>query len=347
MTLDYAASLAVLQTAQQQISQDLNTALSSLAMPEQLKKSVQHAVLLGGKRVRPALCYATADLYAMLDSTQQSPPQPQSQPQSQSTSQPQSQSSSHSDLPPQLTDLTLPAASRAAIRRAAVAVELIHCYSLVHDDLPCMDNDLLRRGQPTCHAAFGEQTALLTGDILQSMAFEVLASRLFDDGFNRVDADVMLKQMQLLATASSKMVCGQFLDLNAEGQIIAQAALEEIHVNKTGALIQAAIMMGAVAVLPTHHRAMPKLRQFGHALGLAFQVQDDILDITASTETLGKTAGKDEQVQKSTYPALMGLDAARSYAQQLHDQAFTALEDFEQAGSGLKHIAQFLLHRQY
>lgn len=292
----------VLKQAQQRIQQDLLTALAAFSLPEPLKAAVHHTVMLGGKRVRPALCYAAASLQANQNF--------------------------------------------AAARRAAVAVELIHCYSLAHDDLPCMDNDLLRRGQPTCHVAFGEDTALLAGDILQSMAFEILGSRLFDDQAQGTDAAIVLKQMQILATASSKMVCGQVLDLQAEGKHVAQDELENIHRNKTGALIQAAIMMGAVTIYSGTDRAIPKLRQFGQSIGLAFQVQDDILDITASTETLGKTAGKDEQVQKSTYPALMGLEQAQAYAQTLHDQAFEALEYFGENAKELIEISKFLLDRK-
>ena len=292
----------VLKQAQQRIQQDLLTALAAFSLPEPLKSAVHHAVMLGGKRVRPALCYATAAL-------QQN-------------------------------------SNFAAVRRAAVAIEMIHCYSLAHDDLPCMDNDLLRRGQPTCHVVFGEDTALLAGDILQSMAFEVLGSRLFDEQGQGTEASIVLKQMQVLATASSKMVSGQVLDLQAEGKQVDQTELENIHRNKTGALIQAAIMMGAVTIFAGTDQAIPKLRQFGQSIGLAFQVQDDILDITASTETLGKTAGKDEQVQKSTYPALMGLDQAQVYAQTLHDQAFDALAYFGEDAKELVVIAQFLLARK-
>nr|WP_171526515.1 MULTISPECIES: farnesyl diphosphate synthase [Acinetobacter] len=287
--------------AQQRIQQDLLTALDAFAIPEPLKGAVYHAVMLGGKRVRPALCYATAALK--------------------------------------------PNTNMAAVRRAAVAIELIHCYSLAHDDLPCMDNDLLRRGQPTCHAAFGEDTALLAGDILQSMAFEVLGSRLFDQGA-AVDAAIVLKQMQILATASSKMVCGQVLDLQAEGKQVDQAALETIHRNKTGALISAAIMMAAVAIFEGTDRAIPQLREYGQVIGLAFQVQDDILDIISDTEVLGKTAGKDEQVEKSTYPALMGLEQAQAYATDLHDQALQALDYFAEDAAALRAISQFLWQRK-
>lgn len=294
-------SVTVLSSAQQRIQHDLLTALAAFSIPEPLQAAVHHTVMLGGKRVRPALCYATAAL----------------------------KSNDHF----------------AAVRRAAVAIEMIHCYSLAHDDLPCMDNDLLRRGQPTCHVAFGEDTALLAGDLLQSMAFEILGSRLFDQGA-AVSPAIVLKQMQILATASSKMVCGQVMDLQAEGRQVDQVALENIHRNKTGALITAAVMMAAVTVFEGTDIAIPKLREYAQAIGLAFQVQDDILDIISDTEVLGKTAGKDQQVEKSTYPALMGLENAQTYAKQLHDQAFAALEVFAEQASELRQISQFLLSRK-
>lgn len=294
-------SVTVLSSAQQRIQHDLLTALAAFSIPEPLQAAVHHAVMLGGKRVRPALCYATAAL----------------------------KSNDHF----------------AAVRRAAVAIEMIHCYSLAHDDLPCMDNDLLRRGQPTCHVAFSEDTALLAGDLLQSMAFEILGSRLFDQGA-AVSPAIVLKQMQILATASSKMVCGQVMDLQAEGRQVDQVALENIHRNKTGALITAAVMMAAVTVFEGTDIAIPKLREYAQAIGLAFQVQDDILDIISDTEVLGKTAGKDQQVEKSTYPALMGLENAQTYAKQLHDQAFAALEVFAEQASELRQISQFLLSRK-
>lgn len=293
---------SVLQQAQQQIQQDLTIALASFSIPEPLKSAVHHSVMLGGKRVRPALCYATA----YLESEKLSP----------------------------------------EVRRAAVAVELIHCYSLVHDDLPCMDNDALRRGQPTCHIVYGEDTALLAGDILQSMAMEVLASRLFEMGEVSVDPKIVLRQMQILSTASSKMVAGQLLDLQAEGKQISQQELENIHRNKTGALITAAVMMSAITQYKAVDVKLAKLRQFSQNIGLAFQVLDDILDITSDTQTLGKTAGKDVQVEKSTYPALMGLEAAKQYAKYLHDDAWQCLADFEQADA-LQDLMRFLLDREY
>lgn len=300
--MDHAMSSnqQALLEAQNYIQNDLKTALDHFDLPTPLKEAVYHAVMLGGKRVRPALCYATAKLKKEV-------------------------------IP-------------AAARRAAVAVELIHCYSLSHDDLPCMDNDQLRRGQPTCHVAFGESTALLAGDILQSMAFEVLGSRLFETA-DVPNAEISLRQMQILATASSKMVCGQVLDLQAEGQKIDLDQLEKIHLNKTGALIQAAIMMAATAVYPANDIAFSVLRQFGQALGLAFQVQDDVLDVTADTTQLGKTAGKDEQAEKSTYPALMGLEQAQLYAQELHEEAAEALDLLQDDTQHLSSIIDFLLHR--
>ncbi|KAA8731852.1 (2E,6E)-farnesyl diphosphate synthase [Acinetobacter qingfengensis] len=296
-----SAAPQVLIDAQQQIQNDLQDTLNHFDLPSPLKEAVYHAVMLGGKRIRPALCYGAAQL-------------------------------KYSVIP-------------AAARRAAVAVELIHCYSLTHDDLPCMDDDELRRGQPTCHVQYGQATALLAGDILQSMAFEVLGSRLFAHG-DVADQAITLRQMQILATASSKMVCGQVLDLQAEGRQINQQALENVHRNKTGALIQAAIMLGAVTAYPVGDLIFTQLRQYGQALGLAFQVQDDILDITSETAVLGKTAGKDQQVQKSTYPALMGLQSAQDYATQLHQQAESALASMPANTQTLAQVTDFLLHRQ-
>lgn len=297
-----------LQFAKTQVQQDLLQAIDMFALPEPLNAAVKHAVLLGGKRVRPALVYAASRLGAQQHAAQQF--------------------------------VLLPAA-----RRAAVAIELIHCYSLTHDDLPCMDNDALRRGQPTCHVVFGDAVAVLAGDVLQSMAFEVLTSRLFDVD-EEPHADISLMQVQILATAASKMVLGQVLDLQAEGKSVSQTELENIHQHKTGALIQAAIMLGAIARLPQSDPAIAELRSFGQALGLAFQVQDDILDITGATEVLGKTAGKDIATQKSTYPALMGLQGAQAYAKALHEQALQHLDKMSYATHDLRFILSALFNRQ-
>lgn len=234
--------------------------------------------------------------------------------------------------------------TNAAARRAAVAVELIHCYSLVHDDLPCMDDDELRRGQPTAHVVYGEANALLAGDVLQSLAFDVLSSRWFDE--TEVDARIQLRQVQSLSQASSQMVKGQVMDLAAETKQVCETELEEIHVHKTGALIRSAVRMGALAAGVVAEDVLVSLDQFAYALGLAFQVQDDVLDVTATTEDLGKPAGSDEKLQKSTYPSLLGLAAAQQRAVDLHTQALHALAGFDDRANGLRELANFLLERK-
>ncbi len=305
------SSSEILSSSQQQVQADLLSVLDQQHWPIILADAVRHAVLLGGKRVRPALCYAAC--------------------------------------------LAMGQPINAAARRAAVAVELIHCYSLVHDDLPCMDDDALRRGQPTCHVQYGEANALLAGDVLQSLAFEVLASNIFEhaaDAPNESSSPLLqLQQVKVLAVASSRMVAGQVLDLQAEQQQLDEVALREIHLNKTGALIAAAVKMGALASgvladLSAEPVQMQQLQQFSQALGLAFQVQDDVLDVTASTEMLGKPAGSDQKLQKSTYPSLLGLNAAQQLAKDLHHQALQSLSAWPSAADGLRQIANFLLMRQ-
>ena len=234
--------------------------------------------------------------------------------------------------------------TNAAARRAAVAVELIHCYSLVHDDLPCMDDDELRRGQPTAHVVYGEANALLAGDVLQSLAFEVLSSQWFAE--NEANAHIQVKQVQSLSQASSQMVKGQVMDLAAETKQVCEAELEAIHVHKTGALIRSAVRMGALAAGVVAEELLANLDQFAYALGLAFQVQDDVLDVTATTEDLGKPAGSDEKLQKSTYPSLLGLAAAKQRAIDLHGQALQALVGFDVQANGLRELANFLLERK-
>ena len=208
-----------------------------------------------------------------------------------------------------------------AALRAACAVELIHAYSLVHDDMPCMDNDVLRRGKPTVHVQFGEATALLAGDALQALAFELLAPQ--DAGIpDRTQAGLC----RLLAQAAGQagMAGGQAIDLAAVGKSLTEAELRHMHRLKTGALLQASVMMGAACGEPSA-QAAEGLRSYGAALGLAFQVVDDILDVTADSATLGKTAGKDAAQDKPTYVSLLGLDRARAYARELLEQARTAL----------------------
>ncbi len=234
--------------------------------------------------------------------------------------------------------------TNAAARRAAVAVELIHCYSLVHDDLPCMDDDELRRGQPTAHVVYGEANALLAGDVLQSLAFEVLSSQWFAE--NEANAHIQVKQVQSLSQASSQMVKGQVMDLAAETKQVCETELEAIHVHKTGALIRSAVRMGALAAGVVAEEVLASLDQFAYALGLAFQVQDDVLDVTATTEDLGKPAGSDEKLQKSTYPSLLGLAAAKQRAVDLHAQALQSLAGFDERANGLRALANFLLERK-
>ena len=211
--------------------------------------------------------------------------------------------------------------NRDATQRAACAVELIHAYSLVHDDLPCMDNDVLRRGKPTVHVAFGEAQALLAGDALQALAFELLTP----EG-DAVPAVIQATLCRLLAVAAGQlgMAGGQAIDLASVGAKLSQKQLQHMHQLKTGALLQASVMMGAACGC-CDPQARDSLKTFGAALGLAFQVVDDILDVTQDAATLGKTAGKDAANDKPTYVSLMGLNSAQEYAQTLLQQALVAL----------------------
>ena len=227
---------------------------------------------------------------------------------------------------------------------AACAVELIHAYSLVHDDLPAMDDDDLRRGQPTTHIAFDEACAILAGDGLQSLAFEALS----DAAHNPHDADLRLAMLSTLARAAGPagMVGGQAIDLGSVGQALDQNALEIMHRHKTGALIEASVQLGALASGRADEHALKALHTYARAIGLAFQVQDDILDVESDTATLGKTQGKDQAHDKPTYPALLGLDAAKAYALELRDQALHALRPFDQAAEPLRELARYIVERR-
>lgn len=218
---------------------------------------------------------------------------------------------------------------REAAMRAAVAVELIHAYSLIHDDLPCMDNDVLRRGKPTVHVEFGEAQAMLAGDAMQALAFEVLTP---DQG---VPPELQARLVRLLARAAGHagMAGGQAIDLASVGHALDEAALADMHRRKTGALLQASVLMGA-ACADIGAAAWQALTDYGAAVGLAFQVVDDILDVTGASEVLGKTAGKDLHANKPTYVTVLGLEAARSHALALRDRAQAAL-----ARSGLPDAA--------
>jgi len=225
--------------------------------------------------------------------------------------------------------------ARGAAMRAAVAVELIHAYSLVHDDMPCMDNDVLRRGKPTVHVQFGEAQAMLAGDAMQALAFEVLTP---DEPADMAPA-LQARLCALLARSAGHagMAGGQAIDLASIGVALDERALRDMHRRKTGALLQASVLMGA-ACGPGEPRAWDALAQYGAAIGLAFQVVDDILDVTQASETLGKTAGKDAHHDKPTYASLMGLDAARRHALELRDEARAAL-----ARSGLPDTSRLAL----
>lgn len=229
--------------------------------------------------------------------------------------------------------------NQRAADAAAFAIECIHGYSLVHDDLPCMDDDDLRRGLPTCHKRFDEATALLAGDSLQSIAFAALMQ-------STLSAEIKCQQTAVLAQAAQAMVIGQRLDLAAEGRAISQAELERLHSLKTGALICAAVQLGCLAG-GGDAQAQQVLLQFAQHLGLAFQVHDDVLDVIGDTQTLGKTVGADASLQKSTFPALLGLDAARNYAAELTRRAIEALQPLGEQAASLRAVAQFLLQRDH
>ena len=211
----------------------------------------------------------------------------------------------------------------AAALRAACATELIHAYSLVHDDLPCMDNDILRRGKPTVHVQFGEADALLAGDALQALAFELLTP---DDTDIAPAVQARLCRLLARAAGSQGMAGGQAIDLASVGLSLDEAQLREMHRLKTGALLQGSVEMGAACAQGVAPAALDALRAYGAALGLAFQVVDDILDVTADSATLGKTAGKDAAADKPTYVSLLGLDGARAQASQLLDESLAALD---------------------
>lgn len=254
--------------------------------PAQLVEAMRYAVLDGGKRLRPLLVLASHEAVCDGDDVN----------------------------------------ARNAAMRAACAVELIHAYSLVHDDMPCMDNDVLRRGKPTVHVQFGEASALLAGDALQALAFELLTPQ---DGTVAPAIQARLCALLARAAGSAGMAGGQAIDLASVGLPLTEAQLREMHELKTGALLKASVVMGA-ACGTSDAQALQALQTYGSAIGLAFQVVDDILDVTADSSTLGKTAGKDADNNKPTYVSLMGLQASQSYAQGLLEQALAALD-----GSGL------------
>jgi farnesyl diphosphate synthase len=225
----------------------------------------------------------------------------------------------------------------------ACAVELIHAYSLVHDDLPAMDDDDLRRGKPTCHKRFDEATAILTGDALQTLAFKVLAH----DQTMQATADTRIQMIDNLAVASGSrgMAGGQAIDLDSVGKKLSLIELENMHIHKTGALILASVRMGYLAKQGAANVEITALDHYAKRIGLAFQVKDDILDIEGDTETLGKTQGKDQENDKPTYPSLMGLDGAQNLLNQLHQEALDSLTIFDSKADPLRWLADYIISR--
>ncbi len=231
----------------------------------------------------------------------------------------------------------------SALDGPACAVEMIHAYSLIHDDLPAMDNDDLRRGKPTCHRAFDEATAILAGDALQALAFEVLG----EDPALNVDATTRIRMINILAAASGSrgMAGGQAIDLAAVGQDLTVTQLETMHVHKTGALIRASVQLGALCHSGLKDPEFELLSRYAHCIGLAFQIKDDILDVEVDTEILGKPQGSDMAQNKPTYPKLLGLGGAKQEAQRMHDAAMDALRDFGPSADGLRWIADYIISR--
>lgn len=270
-------------------------------VPGRLHEAMRYAVLGGGKRVRAALVYAAGEA--------------------------------------SLQSATAAAAQQIALDHAAAAVELVHAYSLVHDDLPCMDDDTLRRGRPTVHIQFDEATAMLAGDALQPLAFESL-------GAMPIAPALVVQAIQLLAGAigSQGMVGGQAIDCDSVGRMLEPAQLRQMHRMKTGALLEASVLLGGI-VAGAGSSTREGLRKYAAAIGLAFQVADDILDVTADTATLGKTAGKDALENKPTYVSVLGLEGSRQLLQALRDDARAALLPLGPTAASLASLADFIVGR--
>ncbi|MSP98062.1 MAG: geranyl transferase [Betaproteobacteria bacterium] len=267
--------------------------------PARLHAAMRYAVLEGGKRVRPLLCFAAGEL---------------------------------SGAAPQRLEIV------------AAAVEMIHAYSLAHDDLPCMDDDVLRRGKPTLHVQFDQATALLAGDALQSLAFQLLSETPLAQS---PAAQLAMIKALAAATGSRGMAGGQAIDLESTGKPLALAALELMHIHKTGALIRAAVMLGAHCGGTLDVEEEKGLERYAKCVGLAFQVVDDVLDCDASTVTLGKTAGKDAVQGKATYVSALGLARARAFADDLRNQAHTAVASLGARAARLAQLADFIVLRKF
>ena len=230
-------------------------------------------------------------------------------------------------------------ADEKKLLRSAAAIEMIHTYSLIHDDLPAMDDDLLRRGRATCHVKFDEATAILAGDQLQTLAFQAIAK---DENLSE---KVRVRLISELARAAAKMVDGQQFDLEGEGKTVALEDLEKIHQNKTGAMISAAARSGAI-IAEANENELKAITNYSAKLGLLFQITDDLLDVTQTTEILGKTAGKDERAEKATYPSIYGIEETRKLAEKAHAEAIGFLEQIKKPTETLREIAGFILGRK-
>jgi len=278
--------------------------------PTSIHQAMRHSVFAGGKRLRPILCMESGRMI-------------------------RAAVGAHSKASSQ-ADSLLP-----GIEQVGAALEMLHTYSLIHDDLPALDNDDLRRGRPTCHKAFGEAIAILAGDALQTQAYEVLAQIL-------CPAEARVAIIREIAHATGTidgMIGGQVVDLEAEHKKPDLATLEYIHRSKTAALITASVVSGGMyaAAAPAE---MAHLRTYGQSIGLAFQIVDDVLDLTQTSEQLGKTAGKDAAAEKTTYPALFGIEESLRKADALVDKACAELEEYGDAGSTLKDLARYLVQRK-
>jgi farnesyl diphosphate synthase len=235
-------------------------------------------------------------------------------------------------------------ATPQSLDRAACAIELIHAYSLIHDDLPAMDDDDLRRGKPSCHRAFDEATAILAGDALQSLAFQILAT----DAQGTVSEATRLRMIKTLALAAGSrgMAGGQAIDLAATKQQLNIAELEDMHIHKTGALIRASVVLGALCSPSAAQTDIEKLDHYAKCIGLAFQIRDDILDVEGEAETLGKNTGMDQRLEKSTYPSVIGLGAARQRAAELHTEAIKSLTGFDEKADPLRRTSLYIVERE-
>lgn len=288
-----------IQSYTQQVDVQLELIIPADTGPaSKLHKAMRYSVFNGGKRVRPALCFAAAEAISASD------------------------------------DNTV---------KIAAAVEMIHAYSLIHDDLPAMDDDDLRRGVPTCHIQFDEATAILAGDGLHSLAFKQLTK------LTGIPASINLEIIAILSDLSgcNGMVTGQAVDLESIGTQLSVEELNYMHTHKTGALIEASVVMGAMATNQADEAQVDALRSYARAIGLAFQIQDDILDVESSTEQLGKSQGSDSDNNKPTYTSILGIEKAKSEAERLYQESLEALSAFDDKAEPLRALAKFIVHRSF